>query len=365
LTSVRGGVLALLLVSVLAARSARAHDETVSSSDVVVSDDRVDWTVDVGLAGLAKAGLLPAPEDRVTVSALTAALPKIGAYLARGLTVRLDGAVVPAEIAGLEPRYETGAGAAPALQRVAVQLRFAAPQDLGVLQARVAFFSELTSQHRALVTVRWGEQLQELVRLGPADVEVARWKPAPGPLAIAGDYLLWGVEHILIGYDHIAFLLALLLVARSGRQVLVIVTAFTAAHSLTLLLAALDLLRVPARLTEAAIALSIVYVAVENLLVRVTRHRGVLTAAFGLVHGLGFAGVLQERLTDLSGAALVLPVLSFNVGVELGQLAIVALVFPLLRWLRREDPRRQRLIVRVGSAPILLLGLFWLAQRLG
>jgi hypothetical protein len=297
----------------------------------------------------------------VTAADLQAARERIGGYLAGALTLELDGQRVPAAVTAIEPRYEAGA-----LTRVVVELRYRAGRPIEVLKARVAFFEELTRQHRAVIAVWWGEGVRQLVRLGPAELELRREAFAPGRLSVMREFVVWGAEHIFIGYDHIAFLLALLLVAMRWAELFKIVTAFTVAHSLTLLLSALDVLRVPSQLTEVLIAASIVYVAAENLWLvrrgRGPRHRWGLTFAFGLVHGLGFASVLRERLASLSGR-VILPVVSFNLGVELGQLLIVAAAFPLLLALRRSA--NPKLIVRMGSVPILLLGLFWLVQRLG
>jgi hydrogenase/urease accessory protein HupE len=186
---------------------------------------------------------------------------------------------------------------------------------------------------------------------------------------VVREYLVWGIHHIFVGYDHVAFLLALLLAVTRLRELLLIVTSFTVAHSVTLFLSGLGLLRIPSRISELLVAASIVYVAVENLR-RVGKplpRRWLLTFLFGLVHGLGFATELQERLAEVGGRVL-LPVLSFNLGVELGQVAIVALVYPLLGWMRRAptEPQRrlrQNRLLRMGSVPILLLGLYWLLDR--
>jgi hydrogenase/urease accessory protein HupE len=353
--------LVLAAALLLWAAPAHAHDETVSTSEVRITNDTVAWRVEVGLTGLAKAGRLPKPEAQVTEQDLQGARDTIGGYLASALTLTLDGQPTPAAITIIEGRREEGA-----LTRVLVELRYRAPKAINTLHARVAFFAELTRQHRAVIVVWWGKAARQLVRLGPTDFDVRRDELAPGWGAVAREFLLWGAEHIFIGYDHIAFLLALLLVARGWTELLKIVTAFTVAHSLTLLLSALDVVRVPSQLTEVLIAASIVYVAAENLwLARrrepQARYRWVLTFLFGLVHGLGFATVLRERLASLAGSVL-LPVVSFNLGVELGQLAIVAAAFPLLVALRRSW--RPALIIRAGSVPILLLGLGWLIQRL-
>jgi hydrogenase/urease accessory protein HupE len=362
---------ALLTASlVLAARPALAHDETVSTSDVTVEARTVVWRVDVGVAGLARALHLPGPADAVTERDLAAARTAIARYVVSGLTVILDGRQIPAEVGALEPLYDddVASRARPGVPgRVVLTLRFPAGQVIESLRCRVAFFADLTNQHRAMVTVRWGGGVRRLVRLGPAELELRRSAFATDGTAVVREFMRWGTEHIFLGYDHLAFLLALLLVAVGWREVLAIVTSFTVAHSLTLLLSALDLVRIPSRLTEVLIAASIVYVAAENLLLlrrqRAPRQRWMLTFAFGLVHGLGFATLLRQRLATVPGGVLA-PVLSFNVGVELGQLAIVLAVFPLLSAVRRRGQAARTLLVRWGSTAVLLLGLGWLVERL-
>jgi hypothetical protein len=180
------------------------------------------------------------------------------------------------------------------------------------------------------------------------------------------DYVVLGMEHIFTGYDHLAFLFGLLLVAtarglRGGlRYILGIVTAFTVAHSVTLVAAGLGWVRLPSRFVESAIALSIAYVAVENLAVREPRQRWLLTFFFGLVHGFGFASVLAEIGLPPSG---VLPsLISFNVGVELGQLCVVAAVAPLLLGLVPRLGQSARLR-SLGSALLLVLSSYWFFER--
>jgi len=177
-----------------------------------------------------------------------------------------------------------------------------------------------------------------------------------------GAWVALGVEHILAGWDHLAFLGALLLAAASVRAVLAVITAFTLAHSVTLALSALGLVALGGRgeqAVEVAIALSIAWVAAENLLVAAPRRRALEAFAFGLVHGLGFASVLREHgLGDSAVRALV----GFNVGVELGQGAVVLAAFPLLSWLRKR-PGAWKWMYRLGSAGLLLAGLGWAAVR--
>ena len=176
-----------------------------------------------------------------------------------------------------------------------------------------------------------------------------------------------GVEHILTGYDHLLFLAALLLVCATFREAAVVITCFTVAHSVTLALAALDVVRLPSRAVEAVIAASIVYVATENL-VRFGKDRqrlawrAAVTFAFGLVHGMGFASVLRELGLGTAPGGVVVPLLKFNLGVEAGQLAVAAVVFPLILAARRRPWTAHRL-VPACSVVIALAGAWWLVER--
>ncbi|HZH16841.1 MAG TPA: HupE/UreJ family protein [Archangium sp.] len=172
-----------------------------------------------------------------------------------------------------------------------------------------------------------------------------------------------GLFHIFTGWDHLAFLFALLLVGTSPRQVLVMITAFTVAHSLTLGLTALGFIVLEerhARWVEVTIAASIIWVGVENLLRQEQPHRAAATFAFGLLHGFGFASVLESYgLGDSAAHAL----FGFNLGVELGQACVASALFPLLHLLRRR-PRALVWTVRTCSLLLLVAGSYWMTERL-
>jgi hydrogenase/urease accessory protein HupE len=171
-----------------------------------------------------------------------------------------------------------------------------------------------------------------------------------------------GIHHILIGPDHLLFLFGLLLLGGTLRQLALVVTAFTLAHSVTLTLAALNLVSPPARLVEPAIALSIVYVGADNLLVSGGRDlRAWIAFAFGLVHGFGFANVLREM--ELPTRALGWSLFSFNLGVEIGQLAVVTAVATALTWLRSRSQTLGRGVAVAGSVVVMAAGTFWFVQR--
>ena len=185
---------------------------------------------------------------------------------------------------------------------------------------------------------------------------------ARGTRAVVKTFVAAGVRHILIGPEHLLFLLGLLLLGGTFRQLAYVVTAFTVAHSVTLSLAALNVVTPPERLIEPAIALSIVYVGADNLLVRGGRDLRVWIAfAFGFVHGFGFAGVLREMglPTRVLGWALV----SFNVGVEIGQLLVAVVVVWMLAALRSRSEAARRQFAFAGSVVVVAAGTFWFVQR--
>jgi hydrogenase/urease accessory protein HupE len=191
--------------------------------------------------------------------------------------------------------------------------------------------------------------------------------PATAPAAEAtaglGRYFLLGIEHILSGYDHLLFLFALVVACRSVRAVLIIVTAFTVAHSITLALAALGTVKLPMLWVESFIALSIVCVGVENVFFKVElKRRAVLTLAFGLVHGLGFASALKDLGLGANGQSILGPLIVFNLGVETGQLTLVAIVLPILLKLRKR-PGFEKYAVPVMSGIVIVMGSLWFLQR--
>lgn len=172
-----------------------------------------------------------------------------------------------------------------------------------------------------------------------------------------------GLEHILAGYDHLLFLAALLVATTRLRSLITIVTSFTLAHSLTLAASWRGLLTPPAALVEPLILASIIFVGIENLVrKREPPARWLISFGFGLIHGFGFAGALRELGLGGDAAALLLPLLGFNLGVEAGQLAVVALLLPLIWWLRRRQDRARYALPAV-SALVAAAGVYWLVSH--
>jgi hydrogenase/urease accessory protein HupE len=179
----------------------------------------------------------------------------------------------------------------------------------------------------------------------------------PGWMSTFIDYVRLGMEHIWTGYDHLLFIVSLVLLKQSMTSYLKILTAFTIGHSITIALAALDIVRVSADLIEPLIALSIVYVAVENIWAKRLPWRWAFALGFGLIHGFGFAQVLKGSL----GEQFILSLFSFNLGVEIGQIAVLAVLLPLLvysgriKWYRPAAYTVSGLIAAVGG--------YWFIER--
>ena len=216
-----------------------------------------------------------------------------------------------------------------------------------------------------LLRISWASGESRTVLGSPEDrvIEIPSRESAGG---VASEYMRLGIRHILEGYDHLLFLACLLLVAGTVRRVLITVTGFTLAHSVTLAASTLGWVRLPIPPVEAVIALSIVFLAREIARERrntiTWRHPVAVSSSFGLLHGFGFAGVLDE--VELPVDRLARALLGFNLGVEAGQLVVVAILWPALRWLAWiRGGRPYRWLLEFGTAAACGVGVFWLVQR--
>ena len=292
----------------------------------------------------------PVPRD-----AFEARRSELDRYLAPRLLVKGDGARCTAEPAGMD--Y------ARLPSKLVIGLSYRCAQPIENLSITYLLFFDIDPKHRSLgrLVLPAGEE-EFLFDRTMTTLEVTVDRPEP-QLSWFERFrrILWlGVEHILSGYDHLLFLLALLIVAARLWEIVKVVTAFTLSHSLTLALAWFGLITISSRLVEIVIALSIAYVAAENILGRGARRRWLVAGGFGLVHGLGFYTVLRDL--SLGSSDTVTTLLAFNLGVEAGQLAVVALVyFPLVWWARQTWYRRS---AQAGSAMILLVASWWIIERL-
>jgi hydrogenase/urease accessory protein HupE len=345
------------------ALSARAHDPGLSTATLTVTDQRMEVALE--LARKDAEGLLPAGANGanlVSAAGFSAISPQLQARVAQGLQLYLTDQL-------LLPRQTT----ARLKGRDNVEMRLRFDRTNGArLRLVCTLLEQLPLGHRQFLSVHaaGGPVLAEAMLSRQNNALQVSLPALAGPAAPCPErhsvleFLTLGIEHILTGYDHLLFLFALLVVCREVRSILAVITCFTIAHSMTLALATLDLLRVPGQIVEPLIAASIAYVGVENLLRgNAPKWRGLITFSFGLVHGLGFADALRELGINSGRFGIVLPLVGFNLGVELGQLSVAAAILPVL-WRLRTKHWFVRQWVPVCSAAVAVVGSWWMLERI-
>ncbi|MFA1711494.1 HupE/UreJ family protein [Peribacillus frigoritolerans] len=220
------------------------------------------------------------------------------------------------------------------------------------------FLDDSDPSHANFATVKMdGKQQEKILSYESRELEIGEVSFVQN----VKQFLLLGLEHIFTGYDHILFVISLLFGAKTIKNILSLITAFTIAHSITLVLATLEIVQLPGRFVESAIALSIIYVALINIFDKDAKHHPWLAFGFGLIHGFGFAGILSEMRLD--GNHLATSLLSFNIGIELGQLLIVSLAFPIILWMKKLTLKPIKFVIPGTSVAILAFGLVWFIQR--
>ncbi|HEX4946641.1 MAG TPA: HupE/UreJ family protein [Blastocatellia bacterium] len=352
------------LLLLLLARPAFAHDPGLSNVDVKLESNRLTAQLVYNYVDIEGAVLVDKDLDRtITPEEFNAAQAQLEQLARTAIIVNVDGAIVPpSEVQVRIAKAEDGRDTAY------FSLVYPAVPSSSLL-IKSNLMNKLSRGHREyfkLTNAAGGTVAERLLDANntTAEVTAGELSAALGRWHTFRQFLLLGIEHILLGFDHLCFLLALLLVATTLGSVIKIVTSFTIAHSITLALAAFDKVTLSPSIVEPLIAVSIVYVGLENI----WRHgkdiegRWLLTFAFGLIHGFGFAGVLKELNIGAGGSGIAVPLVSFNVGVELGQLAVAALVWPLLQWLRNR-PELTKKLVPVGSLLVAIAGGYWLVKR--
>lgn len=355
-----------------AASYAAAHKPSDSYLTLQVGGERVAVQWDIALRDLDLAvGLDADGDDRITWGELRARHEAIETYALARLRVEADGAVCPAgAVTHLVDQHSDGGYAV-------LLFDTRCPAEPARLDLRYSLLFDLDAQHKGLVQVRSeGRTVSRVFSEDSRTAEIALGDGAPGAGAAFLSYVREGVVHIAIGFDHVLFLVSLLLpavlVRRDGRwhpadgaraaavDAAKVVTAFTAAHSLTLTAATLGVVSLPSRWVESAIAASVVIVALDNLRPTLPIARWHAAFLFGLVHGLGFASVLGDL--GLPPGALAVSLLGFNAGVELGQLALVAAFLPLA-WAMRGGRLYRQGVFAAGSAAVAAVAAAWFVER--
>ena len=362
-------VLQSLVLSFALLGTAQSHIASNSFLSLTVTRARATGVMELSIRDAELAVGIDADNDnRITWGELRAAQPAISRYLSQHLGIEAQGAGCFLVLSSLQVNRRVDGN------YVYVPLAAECPGAIRTLQLRYSVLEGIDPSHRALLTLQSSGVTQTGV-LRASSATVAFDMSATSPAREFGEYFRAGVSHILGGIDHLLFLLSLLLpsvlfrkerrwepIVKPGpafKNIVLVVSAFTLAHSITLSLAALNVVRLPSRLTESTIAASIVIAALNNIFPLVTESRARIAFAFGLLHGFGFASVLADM--GLPPGARVLSLLGFNVGIEAGQLAVVACVMPFIYLLRRADLYRRALFW--ASATIALIAFVWFVQR--
>jgi hydrogenase/urease accessory protein HupE len=365
--------LAVLLALCGLASAARAHSPDISSSRIVPEADG-RYRVDVGFLGtdIERMFAENKPSSDVDLTEPGVIEKMIGEFIRSRVDLKNEaGETCPSTVVsvGADPIN-------PADSKVVLRM------DCSGVQGAIFYdpFRLMAAQGlRAKHLVGLGEggdesTLTEAQRMGrepapgqvmifPGDSPIDLSKPLLTPWELAPKFFVAGIEHILTGYDHLCFLVAVMLWATRVWPVVKLVTAFTLSHTVTLSLAALQLVNLPDVWVEIAIALSVIYVAAENFFTSKVDGRWRDTFAFGFIHGFGFASALIEL--GMPQRAIVPALASFNIGVEAGQIGVVLVVLPMLLLFDRKFTMgvRSPLLVKAGSAIIAGFGVYWLVMR--
>lgn len=364
-----GEVAGLAIYCVLAG-PASAHDFTITDVTAVLRSNgtfRIEMIVDVDALALGVPPSTDSAEVAATLRAmspseLTAAREMAKETISRRVRIKFDGVKVAPAVSFPGEEMPTSPEDPPTILGIIARLNGEIPPE--AIDFTFGCSRAFGPVHLAIIDQISRGNVTHI--LGPSEDSpphtIGSTVPPTSRLDTAGRYLMLGFTHILPhGLDHILFVLGLFLLSARWRPLLWQITAFTVAHTATLGLSITGVFSLPSEIVEPLIALSIAYVAVENIFTeRMGPWRPALVFMFGLLHGLGFADVLHEL--GLPPGELVTALAAFNIGVEFGQIAVVLLAFAAVGWARKRDWYHQAIVIPI-SAAIALTGLYWTVER--
>lgn len=349
-------MLVLSLTAVLKPTPARAHPAPFTYLDLKIERDAIAGTLIAHIFDVGHDLNIEPPDRLLDPSVLARQAAATIALLVPRITVAADGRTLAASWSDVE--------AVPDRQSLRLRVRYALAAPPGRVTINLKLFP-YDPAHQTFINMYDGAALTQAI-LDDAHTEFVYYSGSrQGAFAVARTLVPDGVRHIVIGPDHLMFLLGLLLLGGSLPHLALVVTAFTAGHVLTLTLASFNLVNPSLRLVEPAVALSIVYVGADNLIVSGPGGgrdvRAWIAFMFGFIHGFGFANVLRSM--SLPPRALASAIGSFNVGVEIGQLAVVVAVGSALSLLKSRSDDASRRLAFAGSIIVIAAGTFWFVQR--
>ena len=356
------GAILVIFCSLLSLQDAAAHDPGLSSLTIRQRTNGLEATLTLAVKDAVQVAELDEDHDGIVTQAEFArSRPQLEAAVERHVVITAAEKVIKNK--SVHSRLDEN-------NNVEVLLNFDAVAFFN-LEIQSKLIASLPFGHRQYLQIQnsTGQTLFERLLSATTDRATAQVPHTDASAAAVEvvrsftNFLSLGVKHILTGYDHLLFLFGLLLVARGFFSSLGIITSFTIAHSITLAVATLHLVQIPSRIVEPLIAASIVFVGIENLLRGdIPAARRMVAFGFGLIHGFGFASALRESGIVSGTGGIVLPLFSFNLGVELGQIMVAAAALPII-WKLRENPMFITRWAPACSAAVALLGSFWFVER--
>jgi len=343
------------LIVALLVRPVHAHPVPFSYLDLRLNGGQIEGTLVLHIVDLAHDLNVEPSESLLDPKVAESKKAAIAELIRARLIVLADGQRLELELGRLEPL--------PDRQALSYELRLNTAIKASAIRIQCALFP-YQPEHQTFLNVYEEDRLvRQEIFTQDHQIFVYRTGERQGWISVVKEFIPAGIYHIFTGPDHVLFIIGLLLMGGSLLRLLSIVTAFTIAHSITLSLAALSVINPSPRLIEPAIALSIIYVGIDNLMVGKTGRdvRAWIAFFFGFVHGFGFAGVLREF--GLPREALGWSLFSFNFGVEIGQACIVIVVATLLAAVRNRNHVLATRIAKAGSACVILAGTWWFIQR--
>ena len=353
-----------LVLLVFGCGSASAHDPGLSNVNLQLESNRMVAELAYNYVDIEGAVLVDKDLDRIiTKEEFEAAKSNLEQLATSALEVSFDGKKIePGEVSVKIAKAEDGRETAffsliyPGIPSTELIVKSAIMEKLS--RGHREYFKLTNAEGKTIA-----ERLLD-INNNFAQISAGELSAGLGKWHTFKQFTMLGIEHILLGFDHLCFLAALLLAANSLGSVVKIITSFTIAHSITLALAALNIVNISPAFVEPMIAVSIIYVGLENVWRRGQEIEGrwLLTFAFGLIHGFGFASVLRELNIGASGSGLAIPLVSFNLGVEIGQLAVAALFWGIIWKIRKTEIFKTRL-VPAFSILVAIAGAYWLIER--
>lgn len=368
------GIIILVLCSFLLSQNASAHAYSAAFTKVTINENQIELTFSIDTLSVEEA--IMEEDKRPLNEAMSDYKTDIQQWVEKNLILSYNQVEINSEYIGMKIEQiqdkemlsisyllttaETGATFAITdnFYKGVKDSRYV--NFLSVQQNNQSTQIALEGNNREWLTILTENQEEQQEQTNVTDNANVEEKGKINQVSPFSSFFKLGIHHILTGYDHLLFLLALLLLPQSIKKIAIIVTAFTIGHSITLALGVMDWIDIPSKLVESLIALSICYVAIENIIKKEVKYRWLVTLLFGLIHGLGFSSLIKGTLA--SKKEFVIELLAFNLGIEFIQILLVVITVPLLLFLYRKSNETN--IVKYSSLVISALGAFWFVQRI-